>query len=211
MLSTRILLSVAAIVIGYVLGSIPTGYLIGKAWGVDVREHGSGRTGGTNVWRATRQIWPPVLTVSGDVIKGMAAVLIGRYLLGPYAAWPELTAALAGAAAVAGHNWSFMLGLRGGAGGMTAGAALVMLSPTAGLVVVVIAVTLLLITHYASVATLTVGLGSLIVLGLLSVVAGNANPWPHVIFGIMAAAGILWALRPNIKRLIQGTERRISF
>jgi glycerol-3-phosphate acyltransferase PlsY len=207
----RILLSIAAILTGYTLGSIPTGYLIGKAWGVDVREHGSGRTGGTNVWRATKQVWPLVLTVSGDVIKGMAAVLIGRYVLGPYAAWSELTAALAGAAAIAGHNWSFMLGLRGGAGGMTAGAALIMLSPTAGVVVAVIAVALLLITHYASVATLTVGLGSLIVLGLLTLLAGNANPWPHLIFGVMAAVGILWALRPNLKRLIQGTERRITF
>jgi acyl phosphate:glycerol-3-phosphate acyltransferase len=200
---------VLAIVIGYVLGSIPTGYLVGKAWGVDVREHGSGRTGGTNVWRATKQIWPLVITVTGDVLKGIAAVMAGRYLLGsgPSA---ELMAALGGAAAIAGHNWSFMLGLRGGAGGMTAGAALVALSPLAGGIVAMIGVTLLLVTHYASVGTLTIGLGSLIVLGILTVVSPGTNPAPHLIFGVMAAVGIVWALRPNIRRLAEGTERRIT-
>ena len=206
----QILLAIVAIAIGYLLGSIPTGYLVGKAWGIDVREHGSGRTGGTNVWRATKQVLPLVLTVAGDIFKGGGAVLIGRYIIGPYAGFPELTAALAGAGAIAGHNWSFMLGMRGGAGGVTAGAALVMLSPPAGLVIVVVGIVLLAITRYASVGTLTIGLGSLIVLGLLSLVAANSNPWPHVLFGLMAALAIIWALRPNLKRLIQGTERRIN-
>jgi glycerol-3-phosphate acyltransferase PlsY len=206
----QVFLAVVAILIGYLLGSIPTGYLVGKAWGIDVREHGSGRTGGTNVWRATKQIWPLVLTVAGDILKGGGAVLIGRYLLGPHSNWPELTAALAGAGAIAGHNWSFMLGMRGGAGGVTAGAALVMLSPTAGLVIVVVGIALLAITRYASVGTLTIGLGSLLVLTLLSLVAANTNPWPHVIFGLMAAVAITWALRPNLRRLMQGTERHIS-
>jgi glycerol-3-phosphate acyltransferase PlsY len=52
----RLLLALA---IGYLLGAIPVGYIVGKAWGVDVREHGSGRTGGTNVWRATGELLPP--------------------------------------------------------------------------------------------------------------------------------------------------------
>jgi glycerol-3-phosphate acyltransferase PlsY len=200
-----LLRAIFAIVIGYLLGSIPTGYLVGKAWGVDVREHGSGRTGGTNVWRATKQFWPLALTVMGDGAKGIGAVLIGRYLLGS-----ELAAALAGAGAVIGHNWSFVLRFRGGAGGITAGGALLALSPVAGVIVVVLALLLIYITRYASVATLTVGIGSLVVLTLLAIVAPQISPWAHVPFGILVAPSIVMALRPNLKRLAQGTERHIS-
>lgn len=122
----------------------------------------------------------------------------------------ELAAALAGAAAVLGHNWSFMLGLRGGAGGITAGAVVVFLSPPAGLIVAVLAIGLLYVTHYASVATLVVGVGSLLALVALAILAPGSHPWPHVIFGVVAACAILWTLRPNLKRLIQGKERRIT-
>jgi acyl phosphate:glycerol-3-phosphate acyltransferase len=201
----RVLMLFAALAIGYLLGAIPVGYLVGKAWGVDVRDHGSGRTGGTNVWRATNQILPPLLTVLGDVLKGMAAVLIGRYLIGS-----ELAAALGGVGAVLGHNWSVMLGWRGGAGGMTAGAALVILSPIAGGIVAVTAIALLYFTHYASIATLVVGVGSLVALTLLALLSGGMHPWVHVVFGALAALSIAYALRPNLKRLVQGNERRIT-
>jgi acyl phosphate:glycerol-3-phosphate acyltransferase len=194
-----------ALAAGYLLGAIPTGYVVGRAWGVDVRQHGSGRTGGTNVYRATKQVLPLILTILGDVLKGAAAVLIGRYLL-----HSELAAALAGAASLFGHNWSLVLGWRGGAGGMTAGAALVFLSPVAGAIVAVAALLLLYISRYASVATLVVGLGSLVVLTLLAWLAGSGHPWAHVPFGALVAAGIVWGLRPNLKRLATGTERRIT-
>jgi glycerol-3-phosphate acyltransferase PlsY len=194
-----------AIMVGYLLGAFPTGYLVGKAWGVDVRKHGSGRTGGTNVWRATKQIWPLVLTVLGDILKGAAAVLIGRHLFGS-----ELAAALAGSAALFGHNWSFLLGWRGGAGGMTAGAVLTFLSPTAAVFVVPFALLMLYLSHYASIGTLAVGVGSLVVLTLLALVNSFRYPWAHVVFGLLAAAGIAWALRPNFKRLREGSERRIT-
>jgi glycerol-3-phosphate acyltransferase PlsY len=204
-LLSQVIRLLAAIAAGYLLGAIPVGYLVGKAWGVDVRNHGSGRTGGTNVWRATNQILPPILTVLGDILKGMAAVMLGRYLLGS-----ELAAALAGVGAVLGHNWSVLLGWRGGAGGVTAGAALVGLSPVAGGIVVVCAIALLYFTHYASVATLVVGVGSLLILALLALLTAGTQPWVHVVFGALAAFSIVWALRPNLKRLVEGNERRIT-
>jgi acyl phosphate:glycerol-3-phosphate acyltransferase len=195
----------AAILIGYMLGSIPVGYLIGKAYGVDALRTESGRTGATNVWRATGQIWPLVLTVLGDIAKGMIAVFIGRFIF-----HSELAAALAGAAAVIGHNWSFMLGWRGGAGGITTGAALFALSPLAGVVMVPIALLALYISHYASVGTLTVALGGLAVLTVIAVVAPSDATIYHVLFGLFSAAAVTIALRPNLKRLAEGKERRIT-
>jgi glycerol-3-phosphate acyltransferase PlsY len=196
---------VLAIAGGYLLGAIPVGYLVGKAWGVDVLQHASGRTGGTNVWRATKQILPPLLTVLGDILKGMAAVLIGRYLL-----HSELLAALGGAAAVLGHNWSVFLGMRGGAGGMTAGAALTALSPLAAAFVVPLALLALYISHYASVGTLSVAAGGLLVLGALVLVDPVAHPALHLVFGFLSTVAVAIALRPNLRRLAEGKERRIT-
>ncbi len=194
-----------AIVAGYFLGAIPVGYLVGKAWGVDVLKHASGRTGGTNVYRATGQLLPPALTILGDILKGMLAVLIGRYLL-----YSELAAAAAGAAAVIGHNWSFWLGWRGGAGGVTAAAALTALSPVAAAVTVPLAVLALVISHYASVGTLAVAVGGAIALGALALLAPNGNVSDHEVYGILSAAAVIIALRPNLERLLAGRERRIN-
>lgn len=198
----RILLATGA---GYLLGAIPMGYLAGKAWGVDVTKTASGRTGGTNVWRATGKALPPLLTVLGDVAKGVAAVLLARYFL-----HSELAAAAAGAAAVMGHNWSVLLGFRGGAGGVTAGAALLALSPLAAAVVVPLAIVALYLSRYASVGTLTVAVGGAVVLGVLALVAPATQVSVHLIFGLASAAAVVISLRPNLKRLVAGTERRIT-
>jgi len=191
--------------LGYLLGSLPVGYLMGKLYGVDVRQHGSGRTGGTNVWRATGQLWPPLLTVLGDIGKGILAVYLGRQLAGS-----ELAAALSGAAAVLGHNWPIFLHFKGGAGGATASACLVMINGIAGAITVPLAVLALYLSHYASVGTLTVGVGGLLVLTILRLVAPALAPAAHLLYGLLAAVWIVWALRPNIRRLLRGTERRIT-
>ena len=96
------LMVVAAAVIGYLFGSIPVGYLVVRATsGVDVRSVGSGRTGGTNAMRAGG-LGAGVMTAIGDMLKGLIAVVIMRWLSGGV---PEIEA-LAGLGAVAGHNWS---------------------------------------------------------------------------------------------------------
>ncbi len=201
-----ILQSMFALVLGYLLGAIPIGYLVGRVWGVDVRQYGSGRTGGTNVLRATGSIVPFLLTGGGDILKGIIAVLLGRMVFGS-----ELAAALAGIGVVIGHNWSVFLNWRGGAGGATAAAALTTLSPLAGAIVVPMGLSILYFSRYASLATITVGLGSLIALAALAAFVPFQHPWLHVIYGVAAALLLLLALRPNLRRLADGTERRITY
>jgi acyl phosphate:glycerol-3-phosphate acyltransferase len=201
-----ILQGALALIVGYLLGAIPIGYLVGRAWGVDVRQYGSGRTGGTNVLRATGNIVPFLLTGGGDILKGVVAVLVGRMVFGS-----ELAAALAGVGVVIGHNWSVFLSWRGGAGGATAAAALTALSPLAGIIVVPLGLSILYFSRYASLATITVGLGSLIALVALAAFVPPGHPWFHVLFGAPAAFLLLLALRPNLRRLADGTERRITY
>jgi glycerol-3-phosphate acyltransferase PlsY len=193
------------LLLGYFLGSIPVGYIVGRLWGVDVRQHGSGRTGGTNVLRATGSIVPFLLTGLGDILKGVAAVYIGRTVFES-----EMAATMAGIAVVVGHNWSVFLGFRGGAGGATAAAALAALSPLAGAIVVPIALIMFYFSRYASLATISVGAGALVTTSVLALFMTPGQPWIHAAFGLSVAAIIVLALRPNLKRLADGTERRVT-
>lgn len=195
----------AAVILGYLLGAIPVGYLVGRAYGVDVRQYASGRTGGTNVWRATGKLAPALITAFGDILKGGLAVLLGRYVLGS-----ELAVAVAGAAAVAGHNWSVFLNFRGGAGGVPAGSALSVVDPIAGIFVVPAAVLAMRLSRYASVGTLTIGIGGAVALAAIAALAPTPDHLAHLLYGLLAGVEIALALRPNIKRLAAGTERRIS-
>ena len=134
------------IALGYFMGSVPVGYLVVKLMrGTDVRQHGSGRTGGTNVWRAAGR-WPAILTTAGDFLKGMGAVLIARAVLGN-----SVGEVLVGAAAVVGHNWSVFLGWRGGAGTATNLGVISALSLPVALALIVIALLIGFVSRYASV------------------------------------------------------------
>lgn len=193
-----------AILLGYLLGSVPSGYLIGRIRGVDVRKHGSGRTGGTNVYRSLGLTYG-VLTGLCDGAKGLVAVLLARWLFGH-----EAAAALVGAFAVFGHNWSIFLHFKGGAGGGTAAGALIALNPLAAAITVPIFLLVLGIGRYASIATMSIAIGSALVLVVLYLFNLN-TPIYHLIFSGLTILWVLWALRPNIARLINGTERRIDF
>ena len=195
-----------AITLGYLVGSIPVGYIVAKSKGIEITSHESGRTGGTNVSRALGKKYGLFVGFL-DILKGALAVLLARHFFG---ADPAIYAALAGAFAVIGHNWSIFLGFRGGAGGATSGGALRALNPLAGAILVPLFLIVLVVIRYASVATMTIGLGSLIILTLFYFAGLNTSSW-QILFGALASIAILWALRPNIKRLIQGNERRITF
>ncbi len=192
-----------AAIIGYLFGSIPSGYILARLRGVDITKQGSGRTGGTNVFRA---LGPKFGLMTGffDILKGIFAVLIARWLFGD-----EYAAALAGAFAVLGHNWSIFLGFRGGAGGGTAAGALLALNPIAGLILIPIFFAILAIGRYASIATLSVGLGAVLILTAFWLLHFQ-TPFGHVLFALLISGAMVWALRPNIMRLISGTERRIT-
>jgi glycerol-3-phosphate acyltransferase PlsY len=192
----------AVILVGYLLGSIPTGYIIGRIKGVNVLEHGSGRIGGTNVLRSVG-LWAAALTGAGDVAKGALAVLIGRVFLGT-----ELAAALGGIAAVIGHNWSIYIGFRGGAGTATYMGGFVMLSLIPTVIVGLGSFIIGFALRYASVASILISV--LMAPALLIGVLFFNQPVEHLAYALVVGAIILFSHRPNIRRLLKGTERRLG-
>jgi len=197
------LLSVTVIVSSYLLGSIPVGMLIVRATtGKDIREVGSGRTGGTNVLRAAG---PKValLTVLADIAKGLLAVLLARAVVGT-----PIVEALAGLSAVVGHDYSIFIGFKGGAGTMTTIGGAVGLCPWNSVVTAVVGIPVVIVTRQASVGSITVALLIPITFALCAWL-GDA-PWAYLIHGLGTAALTLWSLRPNIKRLLEGTERQVT-
>ncbi|HHN93216.1 MAG TPA: glycerol-3-phosphate 1-O-acyltransferase [Anaerolineae bacterium] len=194
---------IGVLVAGYLLGSIPGGFLIVR-WlrGIDVRQVGSGRIGGTNVLRAAG--WKVALVVMAlDAAKGALAVLLARWV-----GAPPLVEALAGALAITGHNYSVFLGFRGGAGAMTAIGAALALWPWSALIMAAVGLTVALTTKYSSLGSTFVGLLALIIF----VVRGalGLSPWAYAVYGLLALALIAWALRPNYRRLARGEERRVN-
>lgn len=194
---------ILALPIGYLFGSIPVGFLLVRAArGIDVRLVGSGRIGGTNVLRAAG--WQlAVLTGIGDGLKGLLAVLTARWLHGP-----ALLQALAGATAVIGHIRPLFLRSRGGAGTMTSIGGAVALWPISGLILVPLLLGVALTTRRASLGSIAVAV-ALPALFIIRAALGIA-PWEIVTHGVLTSALTLWALRPNIQRLLHGQERQIS-
>ncbi|MCS6845065.1 MAG: glycerol-3-phosphate acyltransferase [Caldilineales bacterium] len=202
-----ITLSIAAAgLLGYLLGSIPVGYLVGKAWGVDVRAVGSGRMGGTNVLRATDSKLAAAITIVGDALKGVAAVWLVRWLL----PGNELAAVLAGAGAVYGHIWPVFLRFQGGAGGVTAALAQIALNPWVGVPSLLLGIYVMGFSRYASLGTLTVGVSGLVLSVLLWWVRPDLVSAVYILFAALATVAIVITLQPNLRRLRRGEERRIT-
>ncbi len=187
--------------IGYLLGSIPTGVLVGRFYGVDPRDYGSGKTGFTNALRSLGTA-PALLVVAVDVAKGAAAVLAGSLLLDdPWAT------ALGGVAAVAGHNWPVFAGFRGGRGVATAFGAFVAMTPVA-LLILLGAGAVLAATRYVSLMSITgVGLGFIV---LVVLVTAGVLPAEYLFFGVLVTAFVELSHVGNIRRLLAGTEPKIG-
>lgn len=206
-----ILVPIGALV-GYLFGSIPVGLWVTRMYGVDIRKVGSGRTGGTNAWRAAG-LKAAIPTILGDALKGAIAVILMKSLLAN--TFPDanstitaLTVSLTGGAAIWGHNWPLFAGFNGGAGGITAAATAMAVFPLAGGIVWVTGALLIWWSRIASVGTFAVGAVSLAVLLLFAL--NDIAPWPYVIFGAMAFIGIFLALRRNRQQLKDQKERIIT-
>lgn len=195
--------------LGYLLGSIPFGLVWVRLFtGKDVREVGSGRTGGTNVMRAAG-FWVGLLTAISDIAKGAAAAMAARALLPATDA--SMGMVLAGLAAIVGHNYPIWLGFKGGAGGATcAGAALVMW-PWLGPILIGLGALILYYVGYASIATISVAVTTTVVFAILAwwVMPGAFDPL-FVLYGVGAIVLLAWSLRPNFRRLIRGEERIVG-
>lgn len=198
--------------IGYLIGSIPVGYVVIRLMkGEDIRTHGSGRTGGTNALRAGG-LGAGTLTMLGDAAKGYAAVTLARLVLGQEALATNIgavAAALAGLGAVVGHNWSVYLGFKGGAGTAPNIGASIALWPVSGLYLAPMVPLGLFLIGYASVTSLLIAGMVLVTFVVRAALQADPNWW-YAAYGVAAAVAVAWALRPNIKRLREGTERMVG-
>jgi glycerol-3-phosphate acyltransferase PlsY len=191
-----------AVVAAYLIGSFPAGYLLGRLWGVNVLDWGSGRTGGTNVLRSAGPI-PALFTGALDVGKGALAIWLAGWLTGQPA-----VQVLAGAAVILGHNHSIFLHFRGGAGVGTSLGALGAIYLPAAVGLIVLLLLIVAITRYASLGSLTVI--TLMPIALLVLAVMGALALAYVSYGLLAWAIVVYAHRPNIGRLLRGTERRLG-
>jgi len=198
------LISLLAVSLAYLVGSIPSGYLAAKLLAnVDVTRVGSGRTGGSNVLRAAGVV-PAVVTVLADLGKGYAAVSLATMM----APAVPITAVLAGLAVVAGHNWSVFLGFDGGVGtATTLGAALALVPLPAG-VSLAAGLAAVAIWRHTSLGSLT--LAGTLTLGCIVAAVLGAIPVRYVLFALGSSLMSVWELRPNIARLRRGTERKLG-
>ncbi|MEX0690251.1 MAG: glycerol-3-phosphate 1-O-acyltransferase PlsY [Gemmatimonadales bacterium] len=193
--------SVGLIALSYLIGAIPTSYLVGRvSRGIDLRQHGSGNLGATNAFRVLGwQIAIPVGMV--DLAKGALPVVV----LAPIVS-PEPWAAFAvGGAAVVGHVYSVFMRFRGGKGVATAAGVVLAIAPLALFVAFVAWVTILLLTGYVSLASMTAA----VLFPILAWWIGTTNP--HLIVVSIGMAGfVLWTHRANIGRLMAGNESRFG-
>jgi len=188
---------IVILIVSFILGSIPFGIIVAKTKGIDLNKVGSGNIGATNVLRSLGK-WPALLTVLGDMLKGTAAVAIGRYFgLEPF------YEGLVGLTAILGHNFSVFLGFRGGKGVATSLGVLVIYAPLTGLLTLVIWFIVVIFTRYSS-------LGALISLGILPINIMLFDDKRKLLAAILITTLTFIRHKDNIRRLMRGTERRIG-
>ncbi len=196
---------VIAALVGYLLGAVPFGLIVGRLTkGIDLREYGSHRTGATNALR-TLGARSAALVFVLDVAKGFAAVLVGRALGGDDPLW---AAAVAGFAAIVGHNWSVFIGFTGGRGVATSAGALAAVSPWTILVVFPVVALVIWRSRYVSLGSIVGALLAPIVTAGW-VLLGQANV-PAVAYALASGLLVTAAHADNIGRLRAGTERKIG-
>lgn len=191
--------AVVLVIVSYVVGSVPFGLYVGRAWGkIDIRHQGSGNIGTTNVLRTLGPV-PAALVLVLDAAKGWLPVVVAAKL-----GFGDVEVALAALAAVAGHSWSVFLNFSGGRGVATALGILIGLAPLAAATLVAVFAVLVLLTGYVS-------LGSIIASALLPVaLAIFGAPLAYIVTG--GLLGLVSVVRhlPNIRRLLTGTENRFG-
>ena len=188
-----ILLSVAA----FIIGSVPTGLLIARNLGIDLKQKGSGNIGATNVLRTTGR-WPAFITLLGDILKGAAAVLLARHFgVGVF------FEGVVGIFSILGHNFSIFMKLKGGKGVATSLGVLSIYSPYAALFTVILWLATVLTTKYSS-------LGALVSFGFLPVIMILFDTGEKFPIALAMTLMIFIRHRENISRLAKGTEPKVG-
>ena len=186
--------NILAFIAAYVIGSIPSGLILGKlVWHTDLRAYGSHNIGATNAWRTLGKA-AGIAVFLADSLKGQAGVYMGLMLVGT-----PLAAVLCGLAAIVGHSFSVFLRFRGGKGVATSLGVLTMLMGNVTLIVFLVWL-----------AVVYVSLGSVIA-GFLTPILAAAFGYPleYLLFTVLAATLVIVRHRENIERLLHGTENKI--
>lgn len=196
---------VAVVIIGYLLGSIPFGLIVGRLSGKgDIREYGSGKTGATNVLRTAGRK-AAVLVAVLDLGKGVVAVVLAGLIVGDNYLAAQVAAALA---AMAGHIWPVFLKFRGGRGVATFFGGAAALSPVAAAFGGVVLLAGVGLTRFASVGSIAGAIGTCAVLVPLTILRGY--PVAYLVYALIGAVLVIVMHRDNIGRLVSGTERKIG-
>lgn len=193
----------AGAALGYLLGSIPMGLIVGRlARGIDIREFGSGKTGFTNVVRTVGARWG-IVALAGDLAKGAAPVVIALVISDePY------VAAVTGLGAAIGHDWPVFAGFHGGRGVAASYGVLLAMNPLASLAMLPVAALLVGVTRIMSV--MSVGMAPVAAVVFVVLAAIDVHPWAYAVYAVVGAALLIALHRENIERLIAGTEPKIG-
>jgi glycerol-3-phosphate acyltransferase PlsY len=198
--------------VAYLVGATPTGYLAGKLLrGIDIREHGSGSTGATNVLRTLGK-WPALVVLVVDVLKGAGAVMFARWFYPWIHAWPSATGApdlqtltpwavsLAGLAVLLGHSRSVWLNFTGGKSAATGLGVLLALSWPVGLGAAAVFGVVLAVSRRVSLSSMLAALAA------IALICGLEQPAPYRLLVIAGGLYVILRHRANIGRLLAGTE-----
>lgn len=193
------------VILSYLLGSVPTGYLMAKAKGVDIRSVGSGNIGATNVFRILGK-GPGIITLVIDCAKGVAAVVcVPPLVLRLFSVEPiDWLPPICAVAAILGHNYTCWLNFKGGKGIATSAGAFLGLAPLALLICTAVWLATFGIGRYVSLASILAAVALPI-----SIFFTNGNGLLFHISALLAALAI-WKHRSNIQRLLNGTENRFA-
>ncbi|MFL6499728.1 MAG: glycerol-3-phosphate 1-O-acyltransferase PlsY [Candidatus Udaeobacter sp.] len=196
------------IIVSYLLGSIPFGYMAGRIAGIDIRNAGSGNVGATNVVRVLgKRYGYPVFAL--DVLKGFAAVKISMAICGQHPEWnsPEISGMVAATSSVLGHVFPPWLKFKGGKGVATAAGALLALTPIATFMGVAVWIIVFWLTRYVSLASVV----ATVALPILILIFGAPDRHSGTLLAycsVCVAALVVWRHRSNLSRLLRGTEPR---
>ncbi|MFZ2639436.1 MAG: glycerol-3-phosphate 1-O-acyltransferase PlsY [Verrucomicrobiia bacterium] len=188
-------------VVAFLMGSLPTGYLVARAYGVDIRQVGSGNIGATNVLRSVSR-WAGRGVFAVDLLKGFLPAFLAPILL------PQLdssiTQIIACLCAVLGHNYTPWLGFRGGKGVATAAGGFLAICWPALLIIAMVWLVVFLLSHYVSLASI---LGAV---ALPPLVFGFSGNWKFTAFATLVAVVTVLRHKSNIQRLLAGTEHKFE-
>ncbi len=201
------MLFVISLAFCYLIGSIPTSYIFAKALkGIDIRQFGSGNAGATNTYRVVGKL-PGLLVLVIDILKGFICVtlLAKLFLRNGVTVEPAAYGMLLGLTAIAGHIWSVFLGFKGGKGVATSAGVFIGVAPDVFLWGLLVWAAFFAWKRYVSLASIASAVAVPVIFSILS------RPASYVIFGSLVCAITVYKHYPNIKRLVRGEEKRISF